>query len=211
MKNARLRIAQAGRTEALLNHTYDNRVDALLQHLERSGPAKLAPARRWPESRTRLMQLDYFSGTAFYRVPNHSSEESPGTVFGTPRRVQPSSPECGCESSALSRNESVKNCCSQRFPAGKTTSVPMTIYWHSIWSSSKSVEATHFDFRGSLKGCLWLSTKLAPLLADLLTRFIARCGAREGPLPHRWPFAAARAKVTVEFIGIIPRFFRDKV
>jgi hypothetical protein len=61
-ESARLRIAQAGRAEILQNHTYDNRVDTLLQHLQRSGPEKLAPARRWPESRARLMQLDFFSG-----------------------------------------------------------------------------------------------------------------------------------------------------
>jgi hypothetical protein len=61
-ENARLRIAQAGRAETLQNHTYDNRVDTLLQHLQRAGLEKLAPARRWPESRAGLMQLDFFSG-----------------------------------------------------------------------------------------------------------------------------------------------------
>jgi hypothetical protein len=61
-ENARLRIAQAGRAETLQNHTYDNRVDTLLQHLQHSGSEKLAPARRWPESRAGLMQLDFFSG-----------------------------------------------------------------------------------------------------------------------------------------------------
>jgi len=45
----------------------------------------------------------------------------------------------------------------------------MTAYWHRICSSSKSFEGAHFDFRGSLKGYLWLSTKLALLPADLLT------------------------------------------
>ena len=45
--------------EILKNHTYDNRVDTLLQHLERAGSEKLAPARRWPESRVQLMQLDF--------------------------------------------------------------------------------------------------------------------------------------------------------
>jgi len=61
-ENARQLVARAGRAETLQNHTYDNRVDALLQHLERVGPERRAPARRWSESRTRLMQLDFSSG-----------------------------------------------------------------------------------------------------------------------------------------------------
>jgi hypothetical protein len=61
-EDARQLVAKAGRAETLQNHTYDNRVDALLQHLERVGPEKRAPARRWSESRRRLMQLDFLSG-----------------------------------------------------------------------------------------------------------------------------------------------------
>jgi hypothetical protein len=71
-ENARLRIAQAGRAETLQNHTYDNRVDTLLQHLQRSGSEKLAPARRWPESRAGLMQLDFFSGNGL--LPRSKSQ-----------------------------------------------------------------------------------------------------------------------------------------
>jgi Glycosyl transferases group 1 len=61
-ESARIRIAQAGRDKTLQDHTYDNRVDALLQHLQRAGPEKRASARRWPEPRARLMQLDFLSG-----------------------------------------------------------------------------------------------------------------------------------------------------
>jgi hypothetical protein len=61
-ENARLRIAQAGRTETLRHHTYDHRVDTLLEYLQRCGQNKFAPARRWSESHARLMQLDFFSG-----------------------------------------------------------------------------------------------------------------------------------------------------
>lgn len=78
-EGARLCIAQAGRAEILKNHTYDNRVDTLLQHLERAGSEKLAPARRWPESRVQLMQLDFLSGhdlvscseSQFRRIAGH--------------------------------------------------------------------------------------------------------------------------------------------
>ena len=61
-EKARLRIAQAGRAATLQHHTYDNRVDALLLHLERASSQRKAPARKWPEPRARLMQLDFLSG-----------------------------------------------------------------------------------------------------------------------------------------------------
>ena len=61
-EDSRLRISQAGKTAVLQEHTYDNRVDALLRHLQRFGPQKLAPASRWPEASRRLMLLDYYSG-----------------------------------------------------------------------------------------------------------------------------------------------------
>lgn len=61
-EDSRLRIAQAGKAAVLREHTYDNRVDTLLRHLQQFGPQKLAPASHWPDSRRRLILLDYYSG-----------------------------------------------------------------------------------------------------------------------------------------------------
>jgi len=63
-EDSRSRIAAAGRSKALAEHTYDNRVDTLLRHLEKFGRQKLAPAGRRPESRRRLMLLDFYAAHA---------------------------------------------------------------------------------------------------------------------------------------------------
>jgi hypothetical protein len=60
-EGSRFRIAQAARTKALQDHTYDARVEQLLAHLQLSGTKKLAPARQWFETRARLMVLDFFA------------------------------------------------------------------------------------------------------------------------------------------------------
>ncbi len=61
-EDSRQSISQAGKSAVLRDHTYDNRVDALLRHLQQFGKQKLAPANLWPDSRRRLMLLDYYSG-----------------------------------------------------------------------------------------------------------------------------------------------------
>lgn len=57
----RRRIAGAARQKVLREHTYDVRVQTLLRRLEAAGGAKSAPARNWPESRARLMALDFYA------------------------------------------------------------------------------------------------------------------------------------------------------
>jgi hypothetical protein len=59
--SARARIAGAAREKVLREHTYDTRVSMLLSRLEAAGGAKLAPARNWPEARSRLMALDFYA------------------------------------------------------------------------------------------------------------------------------------------------------
>jgi hypothetical protein len=58
---ARARIAETARGLVLAEHTYDRRVDHLLARLSQTGQQKLAPARAWPESRARLVALDFYS------------------------------------------------------------------------------------------------------------------------------------------------------
>jgi glycosyltransferase involved in cell wall biosynthesis len=57
----RARIASAGRAKVLDEHTYDQRAVQLLAHLKQAGGERLAPARFWPESRARLMALDFYA------------------------------------------------------------------------------------------------------------------------------------------------------
>jgi hypothetical protein len=58
---ARQRIANAGRELVLHEHTYDHRVTKLANAVSRLGVHLPALSRRWPETRTRLVRLEYFS------------------------------------------------------------------------------------------------------------------------------------------------------
>ncbi|MFA0732823.1 MAG: hypothetical protein BKPUNTRY_002386, partial [Candidatus Fervidibacter sp.] len=58
----RRRIAEAGRTKVLQEHTYDRRVEQLLQTLAKDKGTLFAPARRWSEDKVRLIYLDYYAG-----------------------------------------------------------------------------------------------------------------------------------------------------
>jgi hypothetical protein len=60
-ETARARTAGTARELVLAEHTYDRRIDQLLAILSHSGQQKLAPARSWPESRARLVALDFYS------------------------------------------------------------------------------------------------------------------------------------------------------
>jgi hypothetical protein len=59
---ARIRITETARKLVLAEHTYDRRVDQLVTRLASAGQKKFAPARTWPESRARLVALDFYSG-----------------------------------------------------------------------------------------------------------------------------------------------------
>jgi hypothetical protein len=71
-EQARCSISTAGRHKVLNEHTYDSRVDFLLQEMEQRSDKFFAPARQWTEARTRLCYLHYY---ASHRLPStaHSS------------------------------------------------------------------------------------------------------------------------------------------
>jgi hypothetical protein len=81
---SRVRIAAAARAQTLAEHTYDSRAAQLLAHLDQAGSKKLAPARSWPESRARLMALDFFASHAvldcataqYQRIVGHGFRET---------------------------------------------------------------------------------------------------------------------------------------
>lgn len=58
--DARRRIAASGRYKVLTEHTYDNRIEFLLQKLEEHAGKLIAPARKWTAGRTRLCYLDFY-------------------------------------------------------------------------------------------------------------------------------------------------------
>jgi hypothetical protein len=60
-ERARSQIADAARALVLAEHTYDRRVEQLLGRLTQSGQKKMAPARSWPDSRARLVALDFYA------------------------------------------------------------------------------------------------------------------------------------------------------
>jgi hypothetical protein len=61
-ESARRRIAEVARDKVLREHSYDRRVETILELVKQDGPKFLAPARSWSEERVRLAYLDYFAG-----------------------------------------------------------------------------------------------------------------------------------------------------
>jgi hypothetical protein len=62
----RIRIAEAGREKVLREHTYDNRASFLLERIEASAGRFHAPARGWPEWRTRTNYIDYYAANRVF-------------------------------------------------------------------------------------------------------------------------------------------------
>jgi glycosyltransferase involved in cell wall biosynthesis len=71
-ETARRRFAEAAREKVLREHTYDCRVSALLEMIEKNAGKFLAPARGWSEDRVRLAYLDYYSAHMCF---DHASKE----------------------------------------------------------------------------------------------------------------------------------------
>jgi glycosyl transferase family 1 len=83
-ESARTRLADKARALVLAEHTYDRRVNQLLARLAESGNRKIAPARSWPESRARLVALDFYAAhglsdcaaTQFRHIAGHGFRET---------------------------------------------------------------------------------------------------------------------------------------
>jgi hypothetical protein len=83
---SRARIGEAGRAMVLAEHTYDRRADQLLARLALNGNQKIAPARAWPESRARLVALDFYAAhglsdcavAQFRHIAGHGFRETIG-------------------------------------------------------------------------------------------------------------------------------------
>jgi hypothetical protein len=60
-ETARAAIADKARALVLAEHSYDRRVEQLLERLSQPRFQNLAPARSWPKSRARLVALDFYA------------------------------------------------------------------------------------------------------------------------------------------------------
>lgn len=60
-ESARQRIAELARDKVLREHSYERRVETILELAKQDGRKFLAPARSWSEERVRLTYLDYFA------------------------------------------------------------------------------------------------------------------------------------------------------
>ena len=61
-ESARRRIAEVARDKVLREHSYDLRVETILELAKQNGRKLSAPARSWSEERVHLAYLDYFAG-----------------------------------------------------------------------------------------------------------------------------------------------------
>jgi hypothetical protein len=61
-ESARRQIADVARDKVLHEHSYDQRVETILELAKQNGRTFLAPARSWAEERVHLAYLDYFAG-----------------------------------------------------------------------------------------------------------------------------------------------------
>jgi hypothetical protein len=60
-ESARCRISEVARDKVLREHSYDRRVETILELVKQHGRKFLAPARYWSEERVRLAYLDYYA------------------------------------------------------------------------------------------------------------------------------------------------------
>ena len=65
-ESARRRIAEVARDKVLREHSYDRRVETILELVKQDGRKFLAPARSWSEERVHLAYLDYFAGNGAF-------------------------------------------------------------------------------------------------------------------------------------------------
>jgi len=78
---SRRRISLAGKAKVLAEHTYDQRVEMLLSRLALPAVEHRAPARFWPESRARLVALDFYSAHGLPMCAAHQFSRIAGRSF----------------------------------------------------------------------------------------------------------------------------------
>ena len=92
-----------------------------------------------------------------------------------------------------------------------TLHVPNAVCWHRVGSSTTaSLAAQRFSFRGILKGRLLLATKLLPAKYVFRTWLISTGGLAKDVSRLRWKFAADRMRVLIHMAGQFAQMRREK-
>lgn len=93
----------------------------------------------------------------------------------------------------------------------KTLHVPNAVCWHRVGSSTtSSVEAERFNFRGILKGRLLLAMKLLPKRYVFRTWLVSTAGLAKDLSQLRWKFATDRIRVLIQMAGFFAQVLREK-
>jgi GT2 family glycosyltransferase len=93
----------------------------------------------------------------------------------------------------------------------KTLHVSHAVCWHRVGSSTtSSVEAERFNFRGILKGRLLLATKLLPKRYVFRTWLVSTAGLAKDVSRLRWKSATDRVSVLIHMAGLFVQMLREK-
>jgi GT2 family glycosyltransferase len=92
----------------------------------------------------------------------------------------------------------------------RTLFVPTAICWHRVGSSVRSLEGTHFSFRGVLKGRLLLATKMLPARYAFRTWLISTAGLVKDMSQLRRKFAMDRIGVLIYMASLVRQLLRER-
>jgi GT2 family glycosyltransferase len=101
--------------------------------------------------------------------------------------------------------------CWRAWACGHSTMyVPTAICWHRVGSSTESMAALRFAFRGVLTGRLLLATKLLPGRYAWRTWMVSVAGLAKDILQLRWGFAVDRCRILLRMGGLLGPLLREK-
>jgi GT2 family glycosyltransferase len=91
-----------------------------------------------------------------------------------------------------------------------TMYVPTAICWHRVGSSTQSMPALRFAFRGVLTGRLLLATKLLSARYAWRTWMVSGAGLAKDLVHLRWGFAVDRCRILLKMGGLVGPLLREK-
>jgi GT2 family glycosyltransferase len=92
----------------------------------------------------------------------------------------------------------------------RTVYVPTAICWHRVGSSTQSMTAQRFAFRGVLTGRLLLATKLLSARYAWRTWMVSTVGFSKDIVHRRWGFAVDRCRILLKMGGLVGPLLREK-
>jgi hypothetical protein len=88
--------------------------------------------------------------------------------------------------------------------------VPTAICWHRVGSSTQSIAALRFAFRGVLTGRLLVATKLLPARYAWRTWMVSVAGFAKDIVQLRSKFALDRLRILLKMTGLVGPLLREK-